>query len=195
MELHPLEPDLGQEWPPRAHSAFRTFHPVPDWMAFPEDTVGMGVLEPVLLQAHLLGSPVQLHVGDLGACRENSWEKGPGRARLCFQEGPGDASGAGGMGGSLCFCLLWITACFGPQYSGGGMGDAGVAAGAGVVVVGGLWGFQQRGGHGVLCWGLLGVSVCSPRCDRAGIHGLGPSFGRRQPWELPWLHPKGNRIF
>lgn len=82
----------------------------------------MGVLGPFLLRADLLGSPVQLRAEELGANWENSQEKGLGGLSSASRRAPETLPVPGGWGGSLCFCLLCITARFGTQYAGFGMG-------------------------------------------------------------------------
>lgn len=188
VELHPRKPDLGQEGPSRAS---RTFHPVGGWVAFPKDMVGVAVQGPVLLRADLLGS----HVG-LGTRWENSQEKGLEGLSSAFRRAP-EMPPVPGAGGSLCFCLLWITARLGTQYSDLGWvvpGAAGAGGGGVVVVLGGLWeapaAQRARGGFAELCV----VSPCPPGVTQPGIRSLGRGFGHRHRWELPLLHPRGNEI-
>lgn len=193
VELHPLEPDMGQEGPPRAPCASRTFHPVPDWMAFPKDMVGMGVWGPSCCRLTSWDpqcSSVRRSWERTGkAARKRAWK---GSALL--PEGPRRRLRCRGHGrGSLCFCLLWITARFGTQYSGFGMGDAGWLLEP-EVVGGPVRGSSGTEGTGCFA-GVCLASPCPPSVTEPGIHGLGQSFGRRHHWELPLLHPKGNLVF
>lgn len=181
MELHPLEPDLGQEGPSKAPSASRTFHPVHDRVAFPKDTVGMGVLG-------LTWDPMWSweHPGETA-------RSGAPKGSALLSEGPRRCLRCRGVGGSLCFCLLWIAARFGTQYSAFGMGGA-----RGLLepeVEEQWWRGLGEAPAAQRAWGVLGWALCvPPGVTEPGIHGLGRSFGHRHRRELPLLHPKGNRI-